>query len=440
MANQPSTSPTPAVSPATQLPSVARRNYWLGVANGVLYGIGESLSSAGLVLALLVRQLGGSLVLVGLLPALQSGGYLLPQLLVGGRIQAMPYKLWLYRRAAIGRVLLFLVMLLVIFNATNMPAPLSLGLIVFTFALFNLGGGTSTLAFQDVVAKVIPPQSRGSFFGRRQLLGGLISFAIVGPLVYWLLGTTSPAAFPANFGLLCLLGLLFMASGLLAFSLIKEPPQAQPGPRMRVIEGLRRAPGILRENANYRRFIIARMLTRAGQIAEPFYIIYASEILGIPAGAAGTYLAIRAIAGALSNLIWGRMSDRRGNRMLVLTSAACITIPPLIALLGPGLVQSLALGSNGMFWLMGSVFLVAGVANDGIMLAGNTYLLEVVPENERPTYMGLANTMLGLVTFLPVLGGLLVYRIGYQGTFVLALMLSILGTLASFRLQEVRTR
>src|SRR6186997_3326884 len=77
-------------------PAEVRRNYRLRVINGVMFALGDSLSSAGLVLALLVRQLGGSLALVGLLPALQIGGFLLPQMLVGGRLQAMPYKLPLY--------------------------------------------------------------------------------------------------------------------------------------------------------------------------------------------------------------------------------------------------------------------------------------------------------------------------------------------------------
>ncbi len=436
---QRSDAPNPPSEPVTQSPVVVRRNYWLGIANGVLYTVGETLSSPGLVLALLVRQLGGSLVLVGLLPALQSGGYLLPQLLVGGRIQGMPYKLWLYQRAAFVRVALFIVMLIVIFNSATLPPALSLGLIVLTFSLFNLGGGTSTLAFQDVVAKVIPPRRRGVFFGFRQLVGGLLGFALVGPLVGWLLGDASPVAFPANFGLLCLLALLFMAGGLLAFSLVDEPPQARPGPRMRVIEGLRRAPTILRENSNYRWFIIARMLTRAGQIAEPFYIIYASEVLGLPAGVAGIYLAVRALAGALSNLLWGRLSERRGNRLLVLASAALVPLPPILALAGPALIGAFALGSGGMLWAMGLVFLVAGAANDGSMLAGNTYLLDVVPEAERPTYMGLANTTLGLVTFLPVLGGALVAWLGYGGTFAIAVAFAVLGALASLRLTEVRS-
>ncbi len=290
----------PALSPAS-----LRRAYRLGVTNGVLFTLGESFSSAGLVLALLVRQLGGSLALVGLLPALQNGGYLLPQLLVGGRLQAMPYKMPLYHRAAIVRLAAYLALLAAIFAATSVPPQLSLWLIIVGYSVFNLGGGTSTLAFQDIVAKVIPPRRRGSFFGARQLFGGLLSFAIVGPLVRWLLGEESPLAFPANYGALCLLGFFCIAGGLLAFSLIAEPPQSQLGPRLRLIDGLRRAPAILREHRNYRWFIISRMLTRVGQIAEPFYIIYATEALRLPAGVAGIYLAVRAITGALSNVEWG---------------------------------------------------------------------------------------------------------------------------------------
>jgi MFS family permease len=85
---------------------------------------------------------------------------------------------------------------------------------------------------------------------------------------------------------------------------------------------------------------------------------------------------------------------------------------------------------------MGLVFFVSGAANDGNALAGSTYLLEIAPEDERPSYIGLANTTLGIVTFLPVLGGWLVARIGYGGTFAISLAFALLGLLASARLQE----
>jgi MFS family permease len=429
-----------AEQPALSARAVARRNYRLGVANGVLFALGESLSSAGLVLALLVRQLGGSLALVGLLPSLQSGGFLLPQLLVGSRLQSWPYKLPLYRRAALARIAAFVAVIGAIFAAGVVSHTVSLWLIVICYSVYNLGGGTSTLAFQDVVAKVIPPRRRGSFFGTRQLLGGLLTFAIAGPLVRWLLGESSPLAFPQNFGALCTLALVAIAIGLMSFALVEEPPQAHVGPPMRLGDVLRRAPVILRSNRNYRWFIVSRMLTRVGQIAEPFYLVYATEALGLPASVAGVFLAVRAITGALSNLVWGRVSDRRGNRQLVLLSGVLVICPPALALAGPALAAALGLGQGGLLAAMGLVFLVGGAASDGNQLAGSTYLLEIAPEDERPTYIGLANTTLGIVTFLPVLGGYLVTYAGYGGTFALGMTFAMLGLGASSRLSEPRGR
>jgi MFS family permease len=430
------TTPETPAPPPPLPPQVIRRNYRLGVANGVLFALGDSLTSAGLVLALLVRQLGGSLALVGLLPALQSGGFLLPQLLVGGRLQAMTYKLPLYSRAAVVRLSTFLILTLVVFGAGIIPSSLSLWLLIICYMIFNLGGGTSTLAFQDVVAKIIPTRRRGSFFGTRQLMGGLLTFAVAGPLVRWLLGATGPLPFPYEFGVLCVLGLLFYTGGLYAFTLVQEPPQTRPATRLRMIEGLRRAPTIMREHSNYRWFIVSRMLTRGGQIAEPFYLLYATEALGLPPSVAGLYLALRAIAGALSNLLWGRVSERQGNRRLLLIAGALLALTPALALLGPVLARWLWPDPVGLTAAIGLVFLVSGIANDGSNIAGMTYLLEIVPEAERPTYIGLANTTLGLVTFLPVLGGWLVALIGYAGIFGVGLGFALLGLAAALPLTE----
>jgi MFS family permease len=327
-------------------------------------------------------------------------------------------------------------LLLAIFAAGSLPSNTSLMLIIICYSIFNFGGGTSTLAFQDVVAKVIPPRRRGSFFGTRQLFGGLLTFAIVGPLVRWLLGEASPLPSPYNFGVLGVLAWISLSAGLIAFAIVKEPPQTRLGRRMRVIEGLRRAPAILRANANYRWFIISRMLTRVGQIAEPFYIIYAIEALGLPSGVAGVFLAVRAISGALSNLLWSRISARQGTRRLILLTGVLFVLAPALALAGPAIAGALGLGQLGLVVAIGMVFLVAGVANDGNGISSNTYLLEIVPEDERPTYIGLANTTLGVVTFLPVLGGWLVANVGYSGTFGIGVTFALLGLGASLRLRE----
>jgi MFS family permease len=104
---------------------------------------------------------------------------------------------------------------------------------------------------------------------------------------------------------------------------------------------------------------------------------------------------------------------------------------------GPAISGALGLGSTGLLITIGLVFLVAGVASDGNGISSNTYLLEIVPEDERPTYIGLANTTLSVVTFLPVLGGWLVANVGYSATVGIGVTFALLGLGASLRLREV---
>lgn len=427
-----------AEAPAALSPADMRRNYRLGVANGISFGLGESVSSPGLVLSLLIRQLGGSLTLVGILPAIQTVGYLMPQLLVSGRLQSRAYKLPVYRLFGAVRLVIWAALAGAIFASASIPEPVALALVVIGFGVFTAFGGVTALTFQDVVGKVIPPSRRGAFFGARQFVAGLLAFVVGGTLVRWLLGEGGPLPFPANFGALALLSLVCFTIGIGSFSLVREPPQQRLGQPQRLTDGLRRAPAILRENANYRWFIISRLLLRTGQIAEPFYIIYATEALGLPKAVAGVFVGAWALAAALSNLVWGRVSDRRGNRTLLLITATLICLAPLLMVVGPAIVRGLGLGEVAMTVALGLVFLLVGSATDGSAIAGMTYLLEVAPEDERPTYLGLANTILGAGALLPVLGGVLVALIGYSGTFVVGAAMGALGLAAATRLTEKR--
>lgn len=419
------------------LPSQAQRNYRLGVTNGILFALSEALADANIVLALLVRDLGGSQTLVGLLPSLKNGGWLLPQLLVAGRIEGMPRKLPLYRRAAAIRLVAFLLMTLVIFSAVALGPSLALLLIFLTYSVYNLTGGSGSLAFQDIVAKTIPPRRRGSFFSYRQLFGGLLAFFVGGPLVRALLQQDGPLAFPANYGVLCLIGFVVMALALLAFGLMDEPALERTPRRHSLRETLQAAPRLFHNDIDFRRFIIARLVGRLGGIADPFYIIYAREVLNIAPRYVGIYLALRVLTAALSNLYWGRVADLHGNRRLMVLTGWLTVLVPLAALVLP---QIFALGSAALAWAFGLVFLLIGLSIDGSAMAGTTYLLEIAPQDQLPTYCGIANTALGVVTFLPVLGGLLLTTMNNNYTLLFTIgLLGALGAMAAtLRLREVR--
>lgn len=398
-------------------PPTMRKNYAKGVFNGAVFGMGEAASSPGLVLSLLIRQLGGSLTLVGLLPVIQSAGYLLPQLIVGGRVQSLTHKLPVYRRFAALRIVAQAAMVTACFVAGMIDSTWALIAILVSYALFNFGGGVTTLSFQDVVAKIVPATQRGRFFGTRQLLSGLLAFMVGGPLVRWVLSADSPFVFPYNFAVISGFSLICYALAMSVFATVNEPPAQHVVPRMSFRDTLNAAPQMLRNNHDYRQFIVVRLFLLLGRMAEPFFIIYVTEQLGLPASTAGLFVASSAVAAAISNAIWGRLGDSRGKQWLLRITGGVAMIPPLMMLIAPTistLNSSLLIG-----WLL-LLSLAAGTSADGIGIASMTYLLEVAPPEQRPLYMGLANTILGVGALIPVFGGILVSSFGYQMAFVVA--------------------
>lgn len=412
-----------------------RRNERLGIINGVCFAVSEAVSHPSLVLALLIRKLGGSLTLVGSLPVIQTVGYLLPQLLAAGYLRGQSHRLPLYRLTGILRIVMLALLTLVIGFTPLLPAGIAPWLVIACFAAYMFLGGITALAFQEVIAKVIPVERRGRFFGRRQLLGGMLAFLVGALVVRRLLGDQSPLAFPLNFAALSAASTVCFAGCIIAFSRISEPPSPAVGAAMSPLAVIRSAPALLRGTPEYRWFIGARLLTNAGRIAEPFYVIFATEQLGLSDGVAGLFIALWAVSGSLSNLVWGRLTDRRGNRPLILASAALMVVAPsamlILALLGAPPFTAIVVG-------LILVFLCTGAAVDGSNIASVTYLMETAPEGNRSLYLGVSNTLLGIGAFIPLVGGWLVGRIGFAGVFATGMCLALCGLAAATRVRAVR--
>jgi MFS family permease len=301
-----------------------------------------------------------------------------------------------------------------------------------------MGGGVTTLSFQDIVAKIVPPTQRGRFFGTRQLYGGLLAFALAGPFVRWMLSDESPLTFPQNFALISLASLVCYAIGMVFFARVREPAAQLLVARQGIGAALRAAPAILRGNVRYRTFILVRLCLLIGRLAEPFAIIYVTEQLHLGKSIAGLLIAVSAVAAASSNLLWGRLGDSRGMVWLLRFTGALAIFPPLMLFAAPWIVPT------GVYMLVGWLViasLIGGISADGVGIASMTFLLEVSPPEQRPLYMGLANTLLGIGAVIPVAGGILVSTAGYAATFIIAALWSVvaIGISGSLRAQPQAT-
>lgn len=411
-----------------------RRSFALGVFNGAVFEFAERLIDPPLVLTWFVSQLTSSNLLIGLVTPLGDAGWFLPQVFISPLVQRMERKMPSYTASAVARAASWLLLAAAVWLVARPGLLLAAFFVLYSAA--RLAAGLAGLAFFDVVAKTIPARRRGSFFAWRLLLGGLLGI-VSGWIVSRLLEAPG-FTFPRSYALLFLLYCAAAVPAMAAFIAIREPPGVTVHERMTLGQQLRRAGGLLRRDPVFRRYMLTRLALALAGIAVPFYAVYAQQVLRAPEGMVGIYLMTRIGAQLLFNLPWGRLSDRHGNRLTMLLSTLGSGLTPLIALALVAATALLRLEGNWLPYLAIPVFLLDGAVRPSLVLVDSNFLLELAPEAERPLYLGLSNTLIGVAVLLSGMGGLVVDLCGFAGLFLLAAGLCILAHLWARGLPEPR--
>jgi len=411
-----------------------RRNFALNVANGVGTHLAMNLTHPSLVLSVFVRSLGGSNALVGSLSAIRFGGWFLPQFFAAGWVQPLRRKTPLALALELGRIVIYA--LLGILTYTLGPSNPTLLLVVFflLFTISRFSAGIGALARTDIFAKTIPPERRAGFFAQRNLWGRVAVFG-AGFVVSYVLDDSPGWRFPANFTLLFALSTLGLILALVLLSRVKEPEGPAGLPHHSLRQQLVRAPTLLREDASLRRYLLVRILLNMTRLSAPFYPILALDVLGAPASMVGFYMSAMTLSGFLSNLFWQRVAHRRDNTYVVKASALLTAMEPVAAIALPWLMRwgGFTVQRYGLLpaYLFTLVFLIAGSAESGRVIGLMTLLLDIAPDVERASYVGLVNTALGFVSFLPILAGAIIDRTGFEPIFACAAVFLLGGYLAT---------
>jgi MFS family permease len=414
----------------------AQRNFRLGVLNGLLFTLAETLVDPTLVLVAFVGSLTHSPLWLGLVVPLRDGAWFLPQLWVSGFLQSRPRKITLYRWMVVVRMATWLLMTAAVFLIRH-PGWL-LAVFFVTYGVYALAAGVGGLPFLEVVSKTIPPRRRGQFFAWRLALGGLAAIG-ASVLVRYLLDDSGPLVFPHNFGLLFALGWIPALIGLAAFALIAEPPDRAETvrPRASALAQLTRARQIIRSDGNYRYFLFLRMALLWGGAAIPFFAVYVQQHLGGPLSMVGVYLAVFTGSSLAANVLLGVFSARLGNRrtMVIASQASLIMTGVVLALMF--LAEPLRVsGAVASLWLL-PVFVLYGVRESAQSVSGQSLLLDIAPPSERTLYIGFTNSLLGLALLSTGLSGLVVARFGFVALTILAFGANLLGIAFAHRMRDV---
>jgi MFS family permease len=405
----------------------ASHNFRMGVFNGIVFTGIEALIAPSLVLAWYINGLGAPNAVVGLLPAILAGGWFLPQMFIAGRVQGLAYMMPWYR--TVGFVRAAFMALLALSTVVFASQPLVLLVLFFVFfALYSLAAGWSGVPWYEMVNKVISPRRRGTFFGLRNFWGGLVALAISGPVGAIMSGELG-LGFPYNFALIFGIVSVAVLLGVYFWTSVREPAAVQTATPLGARKLFRQGLEAYRADRDYRSFLVARVLISLASVADPFYVVYAKDVLGAPAASVGLYLGASSIAALLSNFLWSPLSDRASNRtVMVLTVISTALVPTMAVIISLFVGQ---LDNTFLFTAFTLVFVLGGLAVGASRIVNNNMLLTVAPPSQLSTYVGFLNTVLGVVIFVPVLGGLLTDLVGYEPLFFVSLALAGLSLIAA---------
>ena len=398
------------------------KNFLLNASNGAATKLAEQVASPGLVLTWLLGTLGAPVALVGLLEPIRQGGSLLPQLAVSGRMRAFARRKWFWVGAGVTQAVSLLAML---FAALALGGAAAGWVIVGALAVFSAASGVGSVAFTDVMGKTIPKGKRGQLLGVRSTIGGAFTI-LAGIILYgWVKGTAGIGVF------LILLGgaAALWALAAVLFAGITEEPGATEGGRNALMEA-RSGVGLLSGVPGFRRFIIARAFLLSVELSIPYYALRARDITG-SGSSLGLFVVALGLAALLGSPLWGRLSDRRSNRLVMGLGGAAGVLAAAGAL-GLGLFSS---GTVSPYFYA-PIFLLVGLAQSAIRVGRKSYLVEAAPADERPLYKAVSNTTVGLLTLAFGALGLFAQALGVDAALTLLLALGILGVAAVWYMPE----
>lgn len=387
-----------------------RHNVIVNMIDGGTFGFAIGFASFSTILPLFVASMTDSATLIGLVPAIHGAGWLLPQLFTANRTaQLRRYK----RTVLLNTIHERLPFLGLAFVAFLLPSIGSRAGLVLTFMMLiwqGLGGGFTANPWTSMISKIIPPESRGTFFGTQAAIANLFISAAAVCAGYILSLFASPNDFMYCFLIAC----VFFTVSWFALAMTREPADYEKVVEENPPPFWHGAGQILKRDRNFDWFLTARVLSQFATMGFAFYIVYGLRRYEMNTVTAGFLTATLTISQTVANAGMGWLGDRVGHRWMLILGAVAATLSSFLAWFAPSLV-----------WFF-PVFVLTGFANVSIWTNGMTMTVDFSDDKDRPFYIGLAQTLTAPATILaPLIGGWIADTYGFTLTFALSAMLSI---------------
>ncbi len=266
-------------------------------------------------------------------------------------------------------------------------------------------------AFLSWLSDLVPPDHRGRYFARRNMLAGIVAMVVPLPAAWFLDLAVERRLFPESVGFATLFGVAVVC-GIVGFVLLlkqAEPPMSRAEPTeaqgVRGVLAFYRAPFA---EPNFRRLMVFSAVFALAQFfAAPFYTVYALQVLKLSYFWLQIFGALSSLSSLLSMPLWGYLSDKFGNKSL-----------QKIGIVGVGVLPFMWVFTSPQYPVASLLILcinnlLGGFFWAGVGLTQFNLLIAISPSERRSVYVGAMSALTGVMGGVaPIAGGAILTALG----------------------------
>ena len=398
------------------------RNGLLQMAASALQSTGDQVVNAKTVLPWALAAIGAPSATLALLVPVRESGSMLPQAAFSPVLQRSRFRRRFWLWGAAGQALATAGMAFAVAVLEGWAAGVA---VVVLLALFALARSLNSLAGKDVLGRTVPKGERGQISGITTALSGAVAVTL--GLAIRVFGGDDVSAHVLAW-LLAAAALAWVLA-LVVFAGIREP-------EAEVVqdddEGWVRASWeLLRDDAPFRRFVLARGLLLVSALSPPFVVALAAQEGDSSLQGLGPFVIAQGVAALVGGRWFGRLADRSSQRLM--SWAAAVASVAVLVFLGLHLLPA----TRGQWWLYPLTFLLLSLAHTAVRVARKTYVVDMAGEDRRTSYIAVSNTAMGVLLLVvgAVSAGLAV--LGAVVALAFLALLGLVGVVVSRTLPEV---
>ncbi len=392
--------------------------------------------TGGVLLSNFLLDLGATPVEIGMLASLPMLTNLLQPLgaLLSNRTSSRHrYGLWIFLPS---RLLWLLLLGGIIFVDQSHPKSTQLVYLTLTLVFVsNILGSLGSASWMSWLAALVPQKLRGRYYSLRNIVSNLASLLCL-PIASFIISHWQGSEI-VGYGIVLGVGIIAGLGSLCCQQLMIDiNPQAAQSEAQQPESWLAELTAALTD-LNLTIFLIYFGLWAfAVSLSTPFFNLYMLDHLDVDLAWVTFFSSLASGSNMLMLLVWGRLSDRFGNRVLLIFAGLGVAMMPLFWLL-TGFEQ---VRSNLWIWL--TIFhVIWGGVWAAIDLGNNNIQIAIAPMKHHATFFAIAAAVAGICGALgATAGGLLAQSAHYEGILGIFSLSAMLRLMAIVPLLFVKER